>query len=121
MAVRSSGEATTAVAARRLTRRTCPWQPAAAIKPPFSPVGCRRIGTEHEKLGYNVADSRRLTYEQIAALLTRIQASEGRHAAAACLLYPPGLDMECMRGGPGFSVVASWQACSSCCMLDPTE
>lgn len=39
--------------------------------------GCRprdqwRIGTEHEKLGYNVADGRRLTYEQIAALLTRI-------------------------------------------------
>ncbi|PRW21064.1 glutamate--cysteine chloroplastic isoform A [Chlorella sorokiniana] len=40
--------------------------------------GCKprdqwRIGTEHEKLGYNMADSRRLTYEQIAALLTRIQ------------------------------------------------
>ena len=37
--------------------------------------GCCRIGTEHEKLGYNMADTRRLTYEQIAALLTRIQAS----------------------------------------------
>ncbi|KAI3430867.1 hypothetical protein D9Q98_009276 [Chlorella vulgaris] len=41
-------------------------------------AGCRpreqwRIGTEHEKLGYNVADGKRLTYEQIAALLTRIQ------------------------------------------------
>lgn len=32
-----------------------------------------RIGTEHEKLGYNIADTRRLSYEQIAALLTRIQ------------------------------------------------
>ncbi|KAL4451418.1 hypothetical protein ABPG77_009490 [Micractinium sp. CCAP 211/92] len=40
--------------------------------------GCKprdqwRIGTEHEKLGYNIADTRRLSYEQIAALLTRIQ------------------------------------------------
>ena len=35
-----------------------------------------------------MADSQRLTYEQIAALLTRIQASEGRHAAAACLMCP---------------------------------
>ena len=26
-----------------------------------------RIGTEHEKLGYNVADKRRLTYEQVGA------------------------------------------------------
>jgi glutamate--cysteine ligase len=42
----------------------------AAFVPAFS---CHRIGTEHEKLGYNVADGRRLTYEQIAALLTRIQ------------------------------------------------
>ena len=32
-----------------------------------------RIGTEHEKLGYNVADTRRLTYDQIATLLTGIQ------------------------------------------------
>jgi hypothetical protein len=32
-----------------------------------------RIGTEHEKLGYNLADGKRLAYEQIAALLTRIQ------------------------------------------------
>lgn len=38
-----------------------------------APPRCEcRIGTEHEKLGYNVADGRRLTYEQIAALLTRI-------------------------------------------------
>ena len=28
-----------------------------------------RIGTEHEKLGYNLADRRRLTYQQIARLL----------------------------------------------------
>ncbi len=38
---------------------------------PSQPLG--RIGTEHEKLGYNIADTRRLSYEQIAALLTRIQ------------------------------------------------
>ena len=31
-----------------------------------------RIGTEHEKLGYNLSNKRRLEYSQIAALLTRI-------------------------------------------------
>lgn len=39
--------------------------------------GCKprdawRIGTEHEKLGYNLADRRRLSYSQIAALLREI-------------------------------------------------
>ena len=42
---------------------------------PSSPssLPCRSIGTEHEKLGYNRADGRRLTYEQIAGLLLGIQ------------------------------------------------
>jgi glutamate--cysteine ligase len=39
----------------------------------FCPCAARRrIGTEHEKLGYNLADTRRLTYDQIAELLRRI-------------------------------------------------
>lgn len=36
------------------------------------PFCCCRIGTEHEKLGYNISDKRRIDHEQIAALLTRI-------------------------------------------------
>ena len=34
---------------------------------------CCRIGTEHEKLGYRMADTKRPTHEQIAALLRGIQ------------------------------------------------
>ena len=47
--------------------------PAHAPPAPHPRTRPRRIGTEHEKLGYTVGDTRRLTYEQIAALLTRIQ------------------------------------------------
>lgn len=32
-----------------------------------------RIGTEHEKLGYTLADNKRLSYEQIRELLSKIQ------------------------------------------------
>ncbi len=37
-------------------------------------LSLRRIGTEHEKLGYTIATKKRLTYEQIEQLLRSIQA-----------------------------------------------
>ncbi|KAG2425992.1 hypothetical protein HXX76_013363 [Chlamydomonas incerta] len=44
--------------------------------------GCRprsawRIGTEHEKLGFNLADNSRLNYDQIAQLLRKLEARFG--------------------------------------------
>ncbi|KAK9806992.1 hypothetical protein WJX72_009829 [[Myrmecia] bisecta] len=65
---------------RRVTTRTVATT-AQAVKPltktelvQFLASGCKpasqwRIGTEHEKLGYNVKDKSRLTYDQIAQLL----------------------------------------------------
>lgn len=60
-----------APAAPASTSTNTPCMPTAL--PNWLTVHTSRIGTEHEKLGYNVADTRRLTYDQIAALLSRIQ------------------------------------------------
>ncbi|EFN52704.1 hypothetical protein CHLNCDRAFT_26566 [Chlorella variabilis] len=60
------------VAAEPATQRLTKDDLVAYLESGCKPRDQWRIGTEHEKLGYNVADGRRLTYEQIAALLTRI-------------------------------------------------
>lgn len=74
--------AAAAVEAPSRGRRACILPRAQPLNQPSAPAlarrvaGCCRIGTEHEKLGYNVADTRRLTYEQIAELLRAIQVRE---------------------------------------------
>lgn len=62
-----------AVAAEPTTSRLTKDDLVAYVASGCKPRDQWRIGTEHEKLGYNVADTKRLTYEQIAGLLTGIK------------------------------------------------
>jgi gamma-glutamylcysteine synthetase len=38
---------------------------------------CRRIGTEHEKLGFNLADNSRMDYEHIQGVFERLESRFG--------------------------------------------
>lgn len=42
---------------------------------PLTPY--RRIGTEHEKLGFNLTDNTRMNYEQISGVFERLESRFG--------------------------------------------
>ena len=43
----------------------------------YGPSRARRIGTEHEKLGFNLKDNSRMSYEQIAQVLRKLESRFG--------------------------------------------
>ena len=49
-----------------------------------------RIGTEHEKLGFNLGDNSRMSYAQIEAILRKLESRWANHTVAGCMgIRPP--------------------------------